>query len=130
MYRHLLLFLALYHLFTGIQMFVMPQFFYDTVPGVQMLGPFNLHFIRDAGLSYAAAGLLLAWGWRHRLYTWSLAGTLWPLFHALLHLHMWLARGLPLDLVAAVNLIGIQLPAWGALLVALRLQRAAGRAPV
>lgn len=121
MSRHLLILIAVINLLTGVQMFVMPEFFYETVPGVEMLGPFNLHFIRDAGLSYGAAGLLQAWGWRRASYSWSLAGGLWPVFHALFHLQMWLARGLPLDLVAAVNLFGIQLPAWIAFTCAWRL---------
>lgn len=124
MCRVLVILIAILNIATGIQIFVMPEFFYENVPGVKMLGPFNLHFIRDAGLSFAASGLLLAWGWHRREYSWSLAGSLWPVFHALFHLHMWIARGVPVDLIALVNLTGIQLPAWTAFFAALCLYRA------
>lgn len=126
MSRHLLILIAVINVLTGVQMFVMPAYFYETVPGVSMLGPFNVHFIRDAGLSYTAAGLLQAWGWRRGVYTWSVAGGLWPVFHALFHLQMWIARGIPVDLVAAVNLFGIQLPAWVAFLAAWQLNKRQG----
>ena len=36
------------YLLTAVFMFVAPQAFYDTTPGVSMMGPFNQHFIRDA----------------------------------------------------------------------------------
>lgn len=123
MSRLLLILIAILNVLTGLQMFIMPEFFYETVPGVKMLGPFNIHFIRDAGLSYAAAGLLQAWGWRRGLYSWSVAGGVWPVFHALFHLQMWIARGVPVDLVAVVNFFGIQLPAWAAFLAAWTLYR-------
>ena len=32
--------------------------------------------------------------------------------HALLHLQMWVTRGMPFDLVGIVNLTSIQVPAW------------------
>ena len=111
---------------TGIYIFVLPEIFCESVPGVKMLGPFNIHFIRDAGLSYAASGLLQAWGWRKGFYSWSVAGSIWPVFHALFHLQMWVARGVPVDLVAAVNLFGIQLPAWVAFWAAWTLHRGQG----
>ena len=103
MSRLLLILIAILNVLTGVQMFLMPEFFYETVPGVKMLGPFNIHFIRDAGLSYTAAGLLQAWGWRRNLYSWSIGGGVWPVFHALFHLQMWIARRVPVDLVAVVN---------------------------
>jgi len=127
MYRRIIIVVAAFNAATGFGMFVAPVFFYETVPGVEMLGPFNLHFIRDAGLSYGASGLLLALGWQRHEYSWSLAGSLWPLFHALLPLQMWVAREMPVDLVAVVNLVGIQLPAWAALFAAFMLYRASPR---
>ena len=108
---------------TGVIIFIAPQWFYDTVPGVSMLGPYSVHFIRDAGLAYGAAGLLMLLGHVRRDYAVALAGCTWPCFHALFHLQMWLARGLPADLVAVVNLLGIQLPAWAGLYLAWRLHR-------
>jgi len=127
MYRRIIIVVAAFNAATGFGMFVAPVFFYETVPGVEMLGPFNLHFIRDAGLSYGASGLLLALGWQRHEYSWSRAGSLWPLFHALCHLQRWVAREMPVDLVAVVNLVGIQLPAWAALFAAFMLYRASPR---
>lgn len=111
MLRLLLVALATGNVLTGLVIFVVPQWFYDTVPGVQMLGPFNAHFIRDAGLSYGASGLIVMLGWHRRDYLLCMAGCTWPCFHALFHLQMWFGRGLPVDLVAFVNLTGIQIPA-------------------
>lgn len=124
MQRLIVIFFAVSHLLTGIVVFVMPQWFYDTVPGVAALGPFNLHFIRDAGLAFAASGILLALGWRRHDYVLCIAGCTWVCFHAAYHAQMWVARGMPADLVAWVNLLGIQLPAWLPLVIALLLLRA------
>lgn len=121
MYRNVLIVLAVVNILTGLQIFFMPQFFYDNVPGVSMMGPFNLHFIRDAGLSFLAAGLMQGFGVRKSNYLVCVVATTWPVFHALFHIQMWMARGFSLDLIAFVNLIGIQLPAWAALYAAMAL---------
>jgi len=126
MHRTILLSIAVLNIFTGLQIFFMPEFFYENIPGVKMMGPFNLHFIRDAGLSFCASALLMGFGWHKRDYSWSVAGAIWPVFHALFHLQMWVARGFPADLVAAVNFVGIQLPAWAAMIAAIALYRRAG----
>ena len=86
---------ALY-LLTAIYMFVAPQVFYDQTPGVAMMGPFNTHFIRDAGLAFLTSG-------------------------GALHIWVWSARGCPGDQSALSNLVGIQLPAWLALFAAMKL---------
>lgn len=132
MLRQILLLVALLNVLTGVTIFFAPQFFYDTVPGVSMMGPFNLHFIRDAGLAYFGGGVLLAVGWRRREYAFALGGACWPALHAVFHIQMWLARGAPADLVAATNLMGIQLSAWAAVFAAWTLWRreAAGRVGV
>ena len=121
--RPLLLFIASLNLMTGVVIFFAPQFFYDTVPGVSMMGPFNLHFIRDAGLAYFGSGLLLGLAWRREEYAFALGGALWPCLHALFHIQIWLARGALVDQVAITNLFGIQLSAWAALFSAWTLWR-------
>ena len=121
--RLLLISIALLNLMTGVVIFFAPQFFYDTVPGVSMMGPFNLHFIRDAGLAYFGSGLLLGLAWRREEYAFALGGALWPCLHALFHIQIWLARGAPVDQVAITNLFGIQLSAWAALFAAWTLWR-------
>ena len=123
MQRLIIILLAANHLLTGIVIFVLPQWFYDTIPGVAELGPFNLHFIRDAGLAFAASGLLLALGWHRRDYVLCVAGCTWICLHAMYHAQMWVARGMPADLVAWVNLFGIQVPAWLPLAAAVLLLR-------
>lgn len=124
MLRNILIIIAVINVLTGLQIFLLPEFFYETVPGVKMMGPYNVHFIRDAGLAYGACGLLMALGWRREDYLLCLGGGTWTAFHALFHFQMWLARGLPVDLVAVVNLLGIQLPAWATIFAAFTLYRA------
>ena len=124
MKRNILIGIAVLNVLTGLQIFITPEFFYNNVPGVQMMGPYNVHFIRDAGLAFGASGIVLGLGWQRGDYAVALAGALWPCFHALFHFQMWLARGMPVDLVAAINLFGIQLPAWAVFFAALMLWRA------
>ena len=121
--RLLLLSIALLNLMTGAVIFFAPQFFYETVPGVSMMGPFNLHFVRDAGLAYFGSGVLLALAWRREQYAFAYGGALWPCLHALFHIQIWVARGASVDLVAITNLFGIQLSAWAALFAAWTLSR-------
>lgn len=104
-------------------MWFAPQLWYDVTPGVAMMGPFNLHFIRDISLAYATSAVALAWGAMQRERTLAVFGAFWPCAHACFHLWIWFARGLPFDLVAGVNLLGIQPLAWLALLGAIKLGR-------
>ena len=86
-----------------------------------MLGPYSVHFIRDAGLAYFAGGAAMIWGAVKQQKGVAVAGAIWPCLHALFHLQMWVARGVPFDTVGIINLTGIQLPAWGALILALKI---------
>ena len=57
------------------------------------------------------------------IFTSSIAvfGALWPCLHAVFHIWIWVTmRGMPFDQIAAVNLFGIQMPAWLALMAALK----------
>lgn len=110
------------YLLTAVFMFVVPQAFYDTTPGVSMMGPFNVHFIRDAALAFLVSGSALVWGASKRDRTAAIIGAAWPAMHAAFHIWLWVARGVPLDQVAFVNAFGIQLPAWLALASAVRLK--------
>jgi len=42
-------------------MLVVPQGWYHAVPGVDLTGPLNLHFVRDIGCAYLVAAIGLAW---------------------------------------------------------------------
>ena len=66
------------YLVTAVFMFVAPQSFYDSAPGVAMMGPFNLHFIRDAGLAFLVSGGAIVWGALKVDRTAMVFGVLWP----------------------------------------------------
>lgn len=57
--RLVLILLGLYQAANGIVMLAAPNFWYITVPGVTDTGPINVHFIRDIGLAFLAAGTAL-----------------------------------------------------------------------
>lgn len=111
-----------FYLSTAIYMFVAPEAFYNRTPGVAMMGPFNVHFIRDAGLAFLTSGAALLWGVLKADRPVAVFGAAWPCLHALFHIWIFLARGFPADEIALVNLIGIQLPAWLVLAAALKLE--------
>ena len=52
MWRLCLIAIAAFHYANGLVMWFAPHFWYETVPGVAMMGPFNLHFIRDIALVF------------------------------------------------------------------------------
>lgn len=114
---------GIYYAATGLFIFIAPQVFYDLTPGVAMMGPYNVHFIRDAGLAFFASGLGLAYGAQRENRDVAVFASAWPVFHALFHIWIWISRGVPFDTVAGVNFCSIQLPAWAALYTSLRLPR-------
>lgn len=117
--------IAAVYALNGAFMLIEPKAWYDTIPGVSMLGPYNTHFIRDIGILYLVAAGGFFWGLRPGQASVLLFACMWPALHAVYHLNMWVARGFPFDLVAFVNLAAIQLPAWAALWIAWRLFRSA-----
>ena len=123
MTRSIILIAGLYYATTGIFLFMAPRAFYETTPGVAMMGPFNSHFIRDAGIAFLASGLGLAYGARRARSDVAIFTLGWPLGHAVFHIWIWLTRGMPFDTAALVNLTGIQLPGWITLLAIIRLIR-------
>lgn len=76
--RQLQISIALLNGVTGVVIFFAAQLFYDTVPDVRMTDPFDLHFIRDAGLAYFGSGVLLALAWRREQYALALGGPSGP----------------------------------------------------
>jgi hypothetical protein len=110
----------------GVTMWFAPQTWYESVPGVADMGPFNLHFIRDIALIFGFSGGAMIFGAIRNIPVVAVAGAVWPAMHALFHVQIWIARGLPLDEVAFVNLAGIQVPAWLALFAAYRFSREGG----
>jgi hypothetical protein len=105
---------------TGIVIFLDPQGFYDRTPGLALMGPYNSHFIRDVGLAFLASGIATCVGsWRQDRGL-ALAGTGWPLLHALFHVHIWSHRGFPLDGIAAFDFAAVIAPAFLAAALAWR----------
>ncbi len=115
MHRAILNISAIYFAGLGLYMLIVPRSWYDGTPGVTATGQFNSHFVRDIALAFMVSAAAIAWGARNNVRSTAMAGTAWLIAHALFHLQVWLVRGLSLDLVAALNLAGIQLPAWAAL---------------
>lgn len=117
--RKILAAIGLLHVSNAAWMWIWPMGWYHTIPGVTDTGPFNMHFVKDIGLVFLVCGTGLIWaglrGDRH-LGLWAAA---WPCLHALFHIWMWLTRGAPFDFVALSNLLGIQAPAWAALVLLL-----------
>lgn len=112
MWRPILFLIAALHICAALSMWFTPHHWYETVPGVAMMGPFNLHFIRDIALAFGMSAGALAWGALRFDRSAALCGAAWPCLHAIFHISIWLGRGMPFDQIALVNLIGIQLPAW------------------
>jgi len=125
MWRSILLVVAVVFLASAIAMWFAPQWWYDNTPGVAMMGPFNLHFIRDIALAFLVSAGAIIWGLVKQDRTALVFGALWPCLHAVFHIWIWvIMRGMPFDQIAAVNLFGIQLPAWLAFIAALKVRLA------
>ncbi len=81
--------------------------FYEIVPGLKFMGPFNIHFFRDVGLAFVASGGALAWGAYMFAQRLVCAGLAWPSLHALFHIQIWGHRGFPLDGIFAFDLVAV-----------------------
>lgn len=110
MIRLALIALALTWCLTSIFIFSRPQAFHDVVPGLAMMGPFSVHFIRDVGLAFLASGLLLGWGSYSDARSTAYAAILWPMLHAAFHLQIWAHRGFPLDGIFAFDVVAVIAP--------------------
>lgn len=110
MIRKLLIGLGLVWVLTGIDIFVDPMGFYEMVPGLKLMGPFNMHFIRDVGLAFIASGGSLGWGAHTQARALAFAGIAWPFLHALFHIQIWGHRGFPVDGIFAFDLAAVIAP--------------------
>lgn len=110
MHKWILTVIGAIYALNALVMWFLPVWWYTTVPGITMMGPFNLHFVRDIGLVYLVSGLGLIYGARAPQV--ALFGSLWPALHAVFHAWIFVQRGMPMDLIAATNLVLIQFPAW------------------
>lgn len=124
MWRPALFLIAAAHFTNALIMWFAPHTWYETVPGVAMMGPFNPHFVRDIALAFGMSAAALAYGAAKSDRTAAVCGAIWPALHALFHVWIWAVhRGAPFDQIALVNLTGIQAPAWLALAAAFNFTR-------
>lgn len=121
MSRHILLFLGVFSVLTGIYVFIQPQAFYDLVPGLELMGPFSVHFIKDVGLAFVASGGAITWGAWHRNRAVVFAGIAWPFLHGLFHIQIWGMRGFPFDHIFFFDLFAVIIPPFIAVWAARRL---------
>lgn len=98
------------------------QHWYENVPGVVLTGPLNFHFAQDVALAYLLSGGMLLWAGLKNDKSVGVCGAGWLVLHAMLHIWMWIHRGVPLDIVALTNLLGIQMPALLAFFAAINIQ--------
>ena len=123
--RALLIVLGAVTLLTGPVAFLAPTYFYDAVPGLKLMGPFNLHFIRDVGLAFFASGGAILYGALNDNRAVAIAGAAWPFLHALFHVQIQIGRGLPFDTIMLFDLFAVILPAFLIMGLAWRLHRLA-----
>lgn len=97
------------------------EHWYAVVPGVLQTGPLNVHFAKDVALAFLSSGLALVWAGKRCDRSAAFFGSVWLVFHAVFHVWIWIHRGTPFDIVAGINLLGIQLPAFLALWAATKL---------
>ena len=129
MIRVSLIGLGILWVLTGMFIFANPLGFYESVPGVKLMGPCSVHFIRDAGLAFIASGGVLTWGGVTGSRALALAGIAWPSLHALFHIQIWSHRGFPFDSIFAFDLFAVIGPPALALLAARELGRVQEPAP-
>lgn len=123
MMRAVLILLGIIHFISGPVIFFAPQFFYDSIPGLADMGPFNLHFIRDIGLAFAASGGAVVWGALKYNRSVAMAGAVWPILHGLFHIQIWGHRGFPFDHIAIFDFIAVIFPAIIMMYLASKLRR-------
>ena len=126
MIRMILISFGLIWVLTGITIFVDPMRFYEMVPGLKLMGPFNVHFIRDVGLAFVASGGTLGWGSYRSARGLVYAGIAWPSLHALFHIQIWEHRGYPFDVIFAFDLALVISPPLLALLLARKMAMSNG----
>ena len=81
--------LAALLLANALAMLAAPLWWYGVVPGVPATGPFNPHFVRDIGATYAAVALGLGWFALRPVQGWAalVAAAVFLDLHALIHVH-------------------------------------------
>lgn len=117
---------GLFNVLNGLFMLIDPDGWYTRVIGDMPMGMMDAHFIRDVGFAYLASGVGLIGGIRSgaTAAAFGLAGSVWPVLHALFHLDLWAMHGIPQGMTLVSEGIGVVvLSAAGAALAWLRFRR-------
>ena len=112
--------LGLYYTAMGIYILFAPIYFYQTTPGVAMMGPYNAHFIRDVSFALLASGVALQLGAIQSTKSTVIVGSLWPFMHALFHITIWVGRDFIVDHVSVSDFVGVIIPGFLIMLLAIR----------
>jgi len=112
--------LSLYFILTGVYILTMPETFYRLTPGLDLMGPFNMHFIRDVALTFLVSGGAMLWGSVKRNRVALLCGAAWPFLHGVYHCVIWWHRGFPFDHIWVVDVAGVIIPGFAAMFIAAR----------
>jgi hypothetical protein len=112
--------LAVFYMASGAPMLVAPLWWFGVTPGVTDTGPFNAHFVVDAGIAFTVSGLAIAWGAAGAGWRLVLIGSAFPAGHALFHiLGLFSGHG---HGPVFVEVFGVVLPAGLSLLAAMTLR--------
>jgi len=99
--------LGLGFLLTGLFAFLLPEVFFNLLP--DYYGQINIHFIKDAGISFFSSGtlLLLSLVVKKWQIPFAIGGALFVFLHALFHIQMLLGGMAPtlLDKVIEITVI-------------------------
>lgn len=102
--------LAGYFFCTGVFILFQPRTFYETIPGLAAMGPFNFHFLIDVALVFIVCGVGLYYAAKNHLREVAVFAAAWPLLHAFFHAYMWCHRGFPFDMIWLSDFIGVVIP--------------------
>lgn len=115
--------LGTFFLLTGLYAFFLPETFFNSIG--DYYGIYNLHFVKDAGISFFGSGLLLLAALKYRQWQvpLTLGGAMFVVLHGLFHMQMLLMGMVPTgaDIAREIALV-ITPAALTALLLALRLR--------
>ena len=125
MSKLILIIVGVAYVLNGLVMWVSPLWWFENVPGIQAMGAFHMHFVRDIGLAYGVMGLGMFWALRAPSV--GKFACIWPSLHAIYHLAIFFNRGMQTDAVSATNLFLIQLPAWASVWAVYSINRAGAR---
>ena len=99
MIRIILYIIATFWGVTALYLWFWPNHFYNNVPGVSAMGPFNLHFIRDVALVYLMSSGALFWGVSRNVPPVVVTGVAWSSMHALFHIYLWVTMNIPTSVI-------------------------------